>query len=405
MRSTLLIIAACFLWGQSTNVGIGTTTPTHRLHLSSGTLRVENLSGTGTVLAQTDAQGVLGRFPAASDPKHLLRGNATWGSDATDWNLLGNSGTDPTTHFVGTTDAQDFRLIVNNQTSWRILSTGEHWIGRWTTATLNNARVSIDAPSGWIAVHAQVTGGQRPAIRGTVGDNSAGPAVGAINTASDGWGAFGIGGGTTLGTPPNTGGGAYGAGPVAGVVGSYTGTDASTRAGGAFALRDGSSTYQWVYVAGYEGVNQRKIYGAGTVSSTVVDPASGQGYIVFAPEAPEVLFWDQGRFLLTQSSQWVPLDTLLRQHIAPPFSVWLQPWGDITLTVREVTAEGFRVETAQPLTQPVEVSFLFQARRKGTSDSPFHEERLPAVEPTRFFTPFQPVTTYYTPAELQDPAK
>jgi hypothetical protein len=160
-----------------------------------------------------------------------------------------------------------------------------------------------------------------------------------------------------------------------------------------------------VYVAGYEGVNQRKIYGAGTVSSTVVDPASGQGYIVFAPEAPEVLFWDQGRFLLTQSSQWVPLDTLLRQHIAPPFSVWLQPWGDITLTVREVTAEGFRVETAQPLTQPVEVSFLFQARRKGTSDSPFHEERLPAVEPTRFFTPFQPVTTYYTPAELQDPAK
>lgn len=404
MRKIGLILGLAL--AQNTNVGIGTSTPTHRLHLQSGTLRVEALSGTGTVLAQTDAQGVLGRFTAAPSATSLLKGNAAWGgSDNTDWKLLGNAGTNPTNNFVGTTDAQDFRMAVNNQTSWRILAAdpGPHWVGRWTTTTLNNARVSVDAPTGWIAVFGQVTSGNRPAVRGTVGDNTSGPAVAGVNEASDGWGAIGLGSNVAMGTPPNTGGGAYGAGVEVGVVGSYTGADGNTRRGGAFAVRDGSGTYLSVYAAGWDAGNQRKIYGAGTASTTVPGQGTDPGYILFCSEAPEVLFWDQGRFTLSQTRQWVELDPLLALHLAPPFSVWLQPWGDVAVRVTEVSEKGFWVEALQPLQEPVEVSFLLQARRKGTSESPFHEERLPAVEPTHFFTPFRPVLEYRAPSELHDP--
>ncbi|RMF51915.1 MAG: hypothetical protein D6750_02945 [Bacteroidetes bacterium] len=384
---------------QNTYVGIGTAAPTHRLHLATGTLRVEALSGTGTVLAQTDAIGVLGRFAAATAPDQLLQGNAVWGSDATDWQLLGNAGTNPTVHFVGTTDARDFRLGVNGLTRWRILSTGEHWVGGSTTATLNNAQVSVDAPPGWIAVYAQVTGGGRPALRGTVGDNSSGPAVGAVNTASDGWGAIGIGSGSSIGNLPNNGGGAYGVSTEAGVVGSYTGNDGSSRAGGAFAVRDGGGVYDWVYVAGYEGGTQRKIWGVGTASTTI--QTEGKYHTLFCLEAPEVLLWDAGRFALQAQRQWVPFDSLLVLYLAPPYMVWLQPWGDVALRVVEVTPQGFWVEADRPVTQPLEVSFLVQARRLGPSTSPFHHERLPAVQPSRFFTPFRPVTQYLTPDQLK----
>jgi hypothetical protein len=121
------------IWAQ-TNVGIGTTTPTHRLHLATGTLRVEALSATGTSLAQANSQGVLGRFTDPTSISQLLLGNATWGADISDWKLTGNSGTNPATHFVGTTDAQDFRIGVNATTRWRILaSDGRHWVGQNTT--------------------------------------------------------------------------------------------------------------------------------------------------------------------------------------------------------------------------------------------------------------------------------
>jgi len=185
----------------------------------------------------------------------------------------------------------------------------------------------------------------------------------------------------------------------AGVVGSYTGADGSNRAGGAFAVRDGGGAYDWVYVAGYEGVNQRKVWGVGTASTTI--QTAGKYHTLFCLEAPEVLLWDAGRFWLQAQRQWVPFDSLLALYLAPPYTVWLQPWGDVALRVVEVTPQGFWVEADRPVTQPLEVSFLVQARRLGSPASPFHQERLPTVEPSRFFTPFRPVTQYLTPDQLK----
>jgi hypothetical protein len=385
------------LWAQ-TNVGIGTGNPTHRLHLGTGTLRVEDLSGPGTSLAQTSSTGVLGRFTDPTSAAQILRGNATWGADVSDWKITGNSGTDPSTHFVGTTDAQDFRIGVNATTRWRILaSDGRHWVGQNSTATLSNAQVSVQAPSGWIAVYGQVTGGDRPAVRGTSGGGS-GPAVGGISTATDGWGAIGIGGNATLpSTMPTNGGGAYGVAPVAGVVGAFTEANSDSRAGGAFAVRDGIGAYNWVYIAGQESGNARKIHGAGTASTNIRDPQSGRYHTLFCPEAPEALFWDQGDFLLTSQKVFIPFDPLLAQHILPPYSVYLQPWGPIQVSVTQITPEGFLVEAEKAPDHPIRVSYLLQARNA------YANERLPEVNPHRYFTPFQPVTTYLTPQELKNP--
>ncbi|MDW8236513.1 MAG: hypothetical protein RMK98_07855, partial [Bacteroidia bacterium] len=300
-----------------TNVGIGTTSPTHRLHLASGTLRVEALSGTGTVLAQTDNQGVLGRFSAALSSGQFLRGDGTWGpSEAGDWKLTGNASTNPSIHYVGTVDAQDFRLATDGQTAWRILSTGYHWVGRHTTTTIENGLVSVEAPSGWIAVYGYKSTGDIPAVRGTIGGSTSGPAVMALNTNSNGWGAIGLGSNSTIGTLPTNGGGAYGAGSSIGVWGSFqSNANVSGYAGGAFAVRDAGGTYDWVYVAGYEGTIQRKIWGVGSVSTNIYDVSSQQYHTLFAPEMPEILFWDQGRFTIAEARVWVPIDTLLSQHI------------------------------------------------------------------------------------------
>ena len=382
------------IWAQ-TNVGIGTTTPTHRLHLATGTLRVEALSATGTSLAQANSQGVLGRFTDPTSMSQLLLGDATWGADISDWKLTGNSGTNPATHFVGTTDAQDFRIGVNATTRWRILaSDGRHWVGQNTTATLNDAQVSVEAPSGWIAVYGQVTGGNRPAVRGTSGGGS-GPAVGGISTATNGWGAIGIGGNAALpSTMPTDGGGAYGVAPVAGVVGVFNEANSDSRAGGAFAVRDGSNTYNWVYIAGQQSGNARKIHGAGTASTNIRDPQSSHYHTLFCPEAPEALFYDQGQFLLTSQKAFIPLDTFLARHILPPYTIYLQPWAPIRLAVTHTTPEGFFVEAEKAPDYPIRVSYLLQARNA------YADERLPEVNPHRYFTPFQPVTTYLSPQQL-----
>ncbi len=395
MRYTTLILG--LVWAQ-TNVGIGTNSPTHRLHLATGTLRIDNLSGPGTSLAQTNSIGVLGRFTDPGSTSQILRGDATWGSDASDWKLTGNSGTNPSTNFVGTTDALAFRIGVNSTTRWRILADGRHWVGQNTTSTLNNAQVSVDAPSGWIAVFGQVTGGGRPAVRGTSGAGS-GPAMAGINTASDGWGAIGIGGNVSLPTMPADGGGAYGVGPTAGVVGVFTGANSDSRAGGAFAVRDGSGSYNWVYIAGQESGNARKIHGVGSASTNVRDPETGRYHTLFCPEAPEALFWDQGEFLLTLRTTFVPFDTLLTLHLAPPYTVHLQPRGPVKVAVSRITPEGFFVEAEEAPAQPVRISYLLQARIQHAN------ERLPEVKPHTYFSPFRPVTTYLTPAELHDEPK
>jgi hypothetical protein len=92
------------------NVGMETTSPTHRLHLANisasdqGLLRVQSLSNPSKSVGTFSDQGVLGKVNFTGDPKDLLHGDLTFKQDAIDWRLVGNTGTNASTNFLGTTD-------------------------------------------------------------------------------------------------------------------------------------------------------------------------------------------------------------------------------------------------------------------------------------------------------------
>lgn len=65
-------------------------------------------------------------------------GNLSWApNDANAWKLLGNSGTNPTINFLGTTDAQPLRLATNGTERLRINATANE-VGIGMTAAANN---------------------------------------------------------------------------------------------------------------------------------------------------------------------------------------------------------------------------------------------------------------------------
>lgn len=52
-------------------------------------------------------------------------GNATWqGVSGGGWGFIGNTGTNPLTNFIGTTDAKDLVFKTNNTEQLRITSSG-----------------------------------------------------------------------------------------------------------------------------------------------------------------------------------------------------------------------------------------------------------------------------------------
>jgi len=63
---------------------------------------------------------------------------------------------------------------------------------------------------------------------------------------------------------------------------------------------------------------------------------------------------------------FIPFDPLLAQHILPPYSLYLQPWGPIQVSVTQITPEGFFVEVERTPSHPLRVSYLLQARASYT---------------------------------------
>ncbi|RMF47062.1 MAG: hypothetical protein D6750_09585, partial [Bacteroidetes bacterium] len=138
MKKTLTgWLAAGWLFGQ---VGIGTTTPTHKLDVA-GEARIRTLNPLPSPfrLVGANAQGVLGEV-RGQNTGDLLQWDAVQNQwvlspgQSNAWLLLGNSGTDPNTNFLGTLDAADLVIRTNNTERLRVLSTGEVRINTPTTA-------------------------------------------------------------------------------------------------------------------------------------------------------------------------------------------------------------------------------------------------------------------------------
>jgi|GEM_PF-3142991 len=95
---------------DTVKVGIGTTTPTARLHIVGGIRIQDGTQGANKVLT-SDANG--------------LAHWATSSGGGSGWSLTGNAGTDTTTNFIGTTDNMNLTFKTNNM-KWMELSTTGH---------------------------------------------------------------------------------------------------------------------------------------------------------------------------------------------------------------------------------------------------------------------------------------
>jgi hypothetical protein len=111
-------------------VGIGTVSPSKELHVI-GEIRTSSLAGTGYRVVQTDDWGTIKPL-AAGTASQVLLGTGVWGSVpglTNDWSATGNSGTNPATNFLGTTDANDLVIKTNSTETARMTTAGNFGIG------------------------------------------------------------------------------------------------------------------------------------------------------------------------------------------------------------------------------------------------------------------------------------
>ena len=163
-------------YGSGVTVGIGNTAPAEALDITgnlrfSGALMPNGLAGTAGQVLQSGG--------GLAD---------TWVSYATGsyWNIWGNTGTSPSTNYVGTSDAQDFVFKSNSTERMRILSGGEVAIDTIPTVTTHqlDSRYTGTADE-TAAVFGQATGATSNQVMGVWGSAS-GTSSGTIGVLATG---------------------------------------------------------------------------------------------------------------------------------------------------------------------------------------------------------------------------
>ena len=158
------------------NLGIGTSTPAAQLH-TTGTVRFTNYSsGSNGAILRTNTSGdlVVTNFSGLSND--VLRGDGTFGSvpgGGNNWGILGNSGTSPSTNFLGTTDNQSLMIRTDNTERVRITTKGNIevlnsarsvYLGEGAGLTQDNSAVRFNIGIGNLSMGSITTGFNNVAV-------------------------------------------------------------------------------------------------------------------------------------------------------------------------------------------------------------------------------------------------
>lgn len=293
------------------------------------------------------------------------------------WRITGNSGTTPTTNFIGTTDANDFVVKANNTERIRVLSTGNvgvgtstpiaplevystgadalyghsanvgGWLGRETNIsigvpiqTLSGAGVFANNPAaGYASIFSQSTGAATVASNISYSDvwianynlvqngsatYNPSTVYGQLNITNTALGGsqIAVRGFNNRGTITGNPGYSIGVEGLAnsqnqdgiGVRGvSYS--NATISMGGYFeGMNYAGTSYAYAYVGGRTAGANYKIYGTGTVNEIVPTPTHGRVTLT-CPESPEYWYMDYGTVKLVNGRAHVTLDPILKDII------------------------------------------------------------------------------------------
>lgn len=432
------VFVAPFSYLQAQNVGIGTSLPLDKLHVNGGTIRVSNLAGVGNRTVLADAFGRLIVASGANSPDWTILGNL--GTNST-INFLGT--TDNQSLVIRTNNLQRASFLNTGQVLVNT-SVAVDPLDMFEVKGSSTYPFAINGygTSGGAGVYGEnLTGGTGvyglSGLYGVFGrggnigvyaydslaaSSTAGYSLYATNRHSNGLGIFGIGNGV-VGSYPSIGSGIAATGSRYGIyslarnasngigvvgvgnnLGTFTaigrgsgisGTGTSFGASG-FATTAGSAALvtaggyfevaivnpPFAYVGAYGGLNY-KIVGSGTVS-TIVENENGNDVVMFAPEAPEVLFMDFGTGTLVNGEANVVLDPTFSKNISvasdKPLKVIVQPEGNCNgVYVYEKTNTGFKVKELNNGTSNIPFTYQVVGRRIDEVNSPYSQQRFPTA--------------------------
>ena len=209
---------------------------------------------------------------------------------------------------------------------------------------------------------------------------------------------------TSVTVPPGTGAGVVGQGENFGIVG-YASAPAAALAnnkwGGYFDYLPGVKSY--AYLAGRSGGVDYGILSTG-VKSTMVKGPEGENRVMFATEAPEVLFTDYGVAQLVDGDAVIKLDPLLANAIRVdadhPLKAFVQVEGECNgVYVTNKSGSSFEVRELAGGHSSVTFSWQIVASRADTRDA--GNRVTSRFSQVRF--PVGPARAEAVPAETQSP--
>ena len=116
----IIVLSICFPFLSLAQVGIGTSTPNASAMLDINStqkgLLVPRMTQAQRIAIPSPAEGLI-VYQTDNTAGFYFHSASNWiflpGSNAGGWELNGNSGTDPSTDFIGTTDNTPFNIRVN----------------------------------------------------------------------------------------------------------------------------------------------------------------------------------------------------------------------------------------------------------------------------------------------------